>query len=104
MITPNEPSPDLSECRQPPQPPKDRSLMTSKQRLLCALERRQPDRLPVTAHVLLDSFLDRFMHGASGREFFDRFGLDAIRWVTAHRPDDSTGEYYDPKQGRPDRK
>jgi len=75
--------------------------MTSKQRLICALERGQPDRLPVTTHVLMDSFLADVMHGASGREFFDRFGLDAIQWVIAHRPDDSAGEYYDPLQGRP---
>lgn len=75
--------------------------MTSKQRLLCALDRRQPDRLPVTTHVLMDSFLERFMHRASTDEFFDRFGLDAIRWVIAHRPDSATGEYFDPTQGRP---
>lgn len=76
-------------------------MMTSKQRLICALEGRQPDRLPVTTHHLMDSFLNRQLGGASAREFFDRFGLDAIQWVAAHRPDEAAGEYFDPLQGPP---
>ena len=76
-------------------------MMTSKQRLRCALERRQPDRLPVTTHHLMDSFLRHQLGGASTREFFDRFGLDAIHWVVAHRPDEAAGEYYEPLQGAP---
>ena len=39
------------------------------------------------------------MNGASNLEFFDRFGLDAINWVVAHRPDEEAGEFYDPLQG-----
>lgn len=73
--------------------------MTSKQRLRCALERQQPDRLPVTTHHLMDSFLRHFLEEATADEFFDRFGLDAIRWVVAHRPDEEAGEYCDPLQG-----
>lgn len=76
-------------------------MMTSKQRLICALERHQPDRLPVTTHHLMDFFLKRQLGGASAREFFDRFGLDAIHWVVAHRPDEAAGEYYDPIQRPP---
>ena len=76
-------------------------MMTSKQRLRCALERRQPDRLPVTTHHLMDSFLRHALGGASAGEFFDRFGLDAIRWVVAHRPDEAAGEYDDPLQTTP---
>ena len=38
------------------------------------------------------------MSGASSEEFFDHFGMDAIRWVNAHRPDTDAGEYYDPLQ------
>jgi len=75
--------------------------MTSKQRLICALEGSQPDRLPVTTHHLMGSFLKRQFGGASACEFFDRFGLDAIHWVVAHRPDEAAGEYYDPLQGPP---
>jgi hypothetical protein len=74
-------------------------MMTSKQRMLCALSRGQPDRLPATTHHLMASFLKLRMNGASNREFFDRLGLDAIQWVTAHRPDESAGEFYDPLQG-----
>jgi uroporphyrinogen decarboxylase len=56
--------------------------MTSRERLLTALDRRVPDRLPVTTHHLMPSFLARTMGGATAREFFDRFGLDAILWTT----------------------
>jgi uroporphyrinogen decarboxylase len=76
-------------------------MMTSKQRLICALAGRQPDRLPVTTHHLMDSFLKGQLDGASARACFDRFGLDAIQWVVAHRPDEAAGEYFDPLQGAP---
>jgi hypothetical protein len=60
--------------------------MTSRERLLTALGRGVPDRLPVTTHHLMPSFL-RGMGGLTEREFFDRYGLDAIRWMTALRTD-----------------
>jgi hypothetical protein len=75
--------------------------VTSKQRLLCALDRGKPDRLPATTHHLMESFLKRYLDGASSLDFFDRFGLDAIHWVVAHRSDEAAGEYFDPLQGRP---
>jgi uroporphyrinogen decarboxylase len=40
------------------------------------LERRETDRLPVTTHHLMQSFLDRVMGGQSEQQFFDAFGLD----------------------------
>jgi len=55
--------------------------VTSRDRLLAALDRRVLDRLPVTTHHLMPSFL-RSLGGISERAFFDRFGLDAIAWVT----------------------
>lgn len=55
--------------------------MTSRERLLAALDRRVPDRLPVTTHHLMPSFLAG-MGSLTEREFFDRFGLDAICWTT----------------------
>jgi uroporphyrinogen decarboxylase len=67
--------------------------MTSKQRMVTALEGGVPDRLPVTTHHVMPYFLDTYMGGISNREFFDHFGLDAIRWTTPTRPDPSTGEY-----------
>jgi hypothetical protein len=55
--------------------------MTSRQRLLAALDRQVPDRLPVTTHHLMPSYLAA-LGGLSERQFFDRFGLDAIGWTT----------------------
>ena len=71
-------------------------MMTPKQRFITALTGGIPDRLPVTTHHVMPSFLKKFMNGAGNDEFFDRFGLDPIRWVAAYRPDESRGEYYDP--------
>lgn len=47
----------------------------------------------------MDYFLKNSLGGVSTQEFFDRFGLDAVCWVVAHRPDEALGEYYDPLQG-----
>jgi hypothetical protein len=75
--------------------------MTSKQRMVVALERGKPDRLPVTTHHLMQYFLDKYLGGISSQEFFERFGLDAITWLVAHKPDTAKGDYYDPLQGEP---
>jgi len=72
------------------------STMTSKERLLAAIERKEPDRLPVTTHHVMPWFLDRYMDGIPGDEFFEHFGLDPITWIIACRPDESAGDYYDP--------
>jgi len=60
--------------------------MTSKERMLAALERKIPDRLPVTTHHVQESFLQKRMGGISAQKFFDRFGLDPILWLAAHKP------------------
>ncbi|MFC1614351.1 uroporphyrinogen decarboxylase family protein [Gemmatimonadota bacterium] len=73
--------------------------MTSRQRLLAAINREVPDRLPATTHHVMPSFLDKCLPGSSSCEFFDRFGLDAITWTVPHIPDKQAGEYYDPLQG-----
>ena len=75
--------------------------VTSKQRMLTALDGGIPDRLPVTTHHLMDHHLNTYMGGMSHQEFFDHFGLDPITWVAPHRPDPSQGEYFDPLQGDP---
>jgi len=59
--------------------------VTSRERLLTALARGVPDRLPVTTHHLMPAFL-RGIGGISEREFFDRYDLDAIHWTTPVRP------------------
>ena len=73
--------------------------MTSRQRLLAALNRQVPDRLPATTHHVMPSFLKRCMPGTDSLGFFERFGLDAILWTVPHRPDTQASEFYDPDQG-----
>jgi uroporphyrinogen decarboxylase len=90
------------ELHRPPPPIQlEGTMMTSRKRLLCALRGKQPDRLPVTTHHLMSSFLRHCLDDASPQAFFDRFGLDAIRWVVAHRPEPGKGECFDPSQGPP---
>jgi len=60
--------------------------MNNKERFVKALERKIPDRLPVTTHHVMPYFLDKYMDGISYHEFFDFFGLDPILWLVAHKP------------------
>ena len=71
-------------------------MMTSKERFLAVLNRKKPDRLPVTTHHVMPFFLKRYMNGINYQEFFDFFGLDPINWVVAIKPDISCGDYLDP--------
>ena len=71
-------------------------MMDSKERLIAAIQGEVPDRLPVTTHHLMPSFLKSHLNGASDREFFDRFGLDPIQWIIAYAASESAGEYHDP--------
>lgn len=72
--------------------------MTSKQRMITAIERGVPDRLPVTTHHVMPYFLDRYMPGTTTQEFFDIFGFDPITWVTPHTCEPNSDEYLDPEQ------
>ncbi|MFB0565956.1 MAG: uroporphyrinogen decarboxylase family protein [Candidatus Aminicenantaceae bacterium] len=72
--------------------------MTSKKRFLAALNKKIPDMLPVTTHHVMPYFLKTYMSGISYQDFFDHFGLDPIRWIVAHKPDISRGEYCCPEQ------
>ena len=51
--------------------------MTSKERMLRALNRETPDRLPVTIHQWQGCHLDKYLGGMSDLEAFRKFGLDA---------------------------
>jgi uroporphyrinogen decarboxylase len=75
--------------------------VTSKERFLAALDRKTPDRLPVTTHHVMDYFLKKYMGGASSEAFFDAFGLDPILWLSPQRPDKDNGQFYDPAQPDP---
>jgi uroporphyrinogen-III decarboxylase len=63
--------------------------MTSKERLLAAIRREVPDRLPVTTHHVMPYFLHTYMNGMSNDEFFDLFGLDPIHWTNPYKPKNS---------------
>lgn len=51
--------------------------MTSKERMLCALEGGKPDRLPVSVHQWQGFHLDTYLDGISALDAFARFGMDA---------------------------
>lgn len=51
--------------------------MTSKERMLRALERGKPDRMPVSVHQWQGYHLDEYLGGISALEAFQRFGMDA---------------------------
>ena len=51
--------------------------MTSKERLLCALERGKPDRLPVSVHQWQTYHLEEYVGGASALRAFELAGMDA---------------------------
>lgn len=51
--------------------------MTPKDRLICALEREKPDRLPVSLHQWQPYHLDKYLGGISDLEAFEKFGMDA---------------------------
>jgi hypothetical protein len=61
--------------------------------MLTVLDGGQPDRLPVTTHHLMPYFLDTYIDGISEADFFQRFGLDAVRWAYDLKPDEGRGEY-----------
>ena len=67
-------------------------MMTSRERLLTAFRRGMPDRLPVTTHHVMPYWLDRYLDGISYDAFFDRFGIDAIRWILPLRAGKGTVE------------
>ena len=52
-------------------------MMTSKERMLCALRCEKPDRLPATVHQWQPYHLDTYLGGISDLEAFARFGMDA---------------------------
>ncbi len=63
--------------------------MTSKERMLRALAKEKPDRLPVTVHQWQRYHLDTFLTGASELAAFEMFGLDA---AVTHSQD--MGQYW----------
>jgi hypothetical protein len=52
-------------------------IMNSKQRMLTALHRGKPDRLPVTVHQWQGYHLDEYMGGVDALDAFEAVGMDA---------------------------
>jgi uroporphyrinogen decarboxylase len=69
--------------------------MTVRERFRAALERRVTDRLPVTTHHVMPSFLSRVLGGIDNDAFFARFGLDPITWVSEHKPAPGSSAYFE---------
>ncbi|MDP8241243.1 MAG: uroporphyrinogen decarboxylase family protein [Candidatus Hatepunaea meridiana] len=76
--------------------------MKSKQRLLSAINRETPDRLPVTTHHVMPYFLKTYMGGISVQEFFDYFQLDPINWVDAYIQDTCSDDWRIEEENIPD--
>src|SRR3972149_919120 len=53
------------------------TVMTSKDRLLCALEKGKPDRLPGSLHQWQSDPLEEYLDGIGALAAFAKFGLDA---------------------------
>jgi hypothetical protein len=60
--------------------------MSSRERLLCALEMGRPDRLPATTHAWMDYHLHHYLGGIDGLAAYRRFGLDAALQVAHVQP------------------
>lgn len=76
-------------------------MMTSKVRFLAALSLQKTDCLPVTTHHLMTSYLEKYENGLSMDGFFDKYGMDPIRWLVPHTFDATKGDYFDPTQSDP---
>jgi uroporphyrinogen-III decarboxylase len=77
-------------------------MMTSKERLLTAINRGKPDRLPASIHQWQDYHLRNFMGGATDIEAFRMCGLDAqiqhiasagVCWEKHNKPELSTSRW-----------
>ncbi|NPV53934.1 MAG: hypothetical protein HPY71_10475 [Firmicutes bacterium] len=56
--------------------------MTPKERLLRALNREKPDRLPATVHSWMTYYLNHYLGGVDQFEAYRRFGLDPVIYYT----------------------
>ena len=62
------------------------SMMTSRQRMLTALDLGKPERLPVSVHDWMQYYLDEYLGGISKAEAFEMFGLDWAIYATPIKP------------------
>lgn len=55
--------------------------MTPRERLLTALERGKPDRLPVQVHNWMPYYLNNYLDGCDAYHAYARFGMDPVIYV-----------------------
>jgi uroporphyrinogen-III decarboxylase len=51
--------------------------MNSKERIMTALHKGKPDRLPISVHQWQDYHLNYYLNGISALQAFQKFGMDA---------------------------
>ncbi len=59
--------------------------MTSRERLLAAMNNEKPDRLPATVHSWMDYFLNRYLNGIDQYSAYTCMGLDMVIYDSAYR-------------------
>lgn len=74
--------------------------MTPKERMITAIKRGIPDRVPVTTHHIMPYFLNKYMGGINNEQFFDYFDLDPIVWAVPYRTSEDGKEYFDPSDNK----
>ncbi len=52
--------------------------MTSRERLILAMERQKPDHLPATVHSWMQYFLDKYVDGVDQYRAYELMGLDPV--------------------------
>ncbi len=57
-------------------------MMTSRERMLTALNNGRPDRLPCQVHGWMDYYLKRYLGGMDEWQAFERFGMDFAIYVS----------------------
>lgn len=70
--------------------------MNSKERFIRTLKGGQADRMPVTTHHVMPSFLNNYMNGITNQDFFEILGIDPINWVMAYDFSEDKCECFDP--------
>ena len=56
--------------------------MTSRERMLCALNNQKPDRLPCQVHGWMQYYLDTYLNGMDWYQAYERFGMDYAIYVS----------------------
>ncbi len=57
---------------------KEDKLMTSRERLLTALNNKKPDRLPCQVHSWMDYYLKTYLGGIDQWQAYEKFGMDYV--------------------------